>query len=351
MTQANFRLRDGRTLPYPIFFPDATRGYVKALKWGDVAGVGVEGVLVNTLHILLEKGREQVQKAGGIAPLMGWGGAVISDSGGFQVMSLIKRGGGRVSDEGARFMLNGQEQLLTPEESIKFQLTMGTDLMVVLDDFTPPSASYEVARETVERTTAWAKRSKQAYLDECERLEIPHSKRPYLIGVVQGGEYRDLRRQSAEELIELGFDGYGWGGYPMREGRFDREMAFELAAMLPKEALLYGLGIGKPRDIVTCVRAGWQIFDCVIPTREARHGQLYFWRERGRVTGDDFYLTTTLSQAPQEPQCDCLACRQYAWREVLLMMRAREPLAYRLASIHNLRFYMELMASLETVIE
>lgn len=357
--QKNFRKIDGTTLPYPLFFPDATRGEVRQLSWEDVKRVGLPGVLVNTFHLLRLVGTERTELAGGIRSHLGWDKAMISDSGGFQVMSIAKKGGGNstVTDEGVTFTIEGVKYHFSPEDSIKYQMAMRTDLMVVLDDFTPPDATYEEALVTVNRTTLWAKRCKATYLAECERLKIPEGKRPYLIGVVQGAYFDELRKQSMKELVEIGFDGYGYGGWPMRDGKFDIMTAKLMADGLPKDSVLYGLGIGKPDDIVKCVQLGYQIFDCVLPTRDARHGRLYVYTaktlEEIDLTQDKFYEYYTPRKAehleeqiPVSPACDCELCTTITRAEFAKRWRARDPRVLRLATIHNLRFYAILMEKL-----
>lgn len=357
--QDHFRKLDGTTLPYPLFFPDATRGEVRQLSWEDVKNVGLPGVLVNTFHLSWLVGTKKTEEAAGIRPHLKWDGAIISDSGGFQVMSIAKKNGGNstVTDLGVTFELDRMSHHFTPEDSIKYQMAMRTDLMVVLDDFTPPDATYEEALVTVERTTLWAKRCKETYIAECERLQIPEGKRPYLIGVVQGGKYEDLRLKNIKELVEIGFDGYGYGGWPMKEGKFDSEMAKFLADNLPKDTVLYGLGIGKPDDIVTCVKLGWQIFDCVLPTRDARHGRLYVYTAKAKeevdLNKDGFYEYYTPRKAehleeetPISSACDCELCTTLTRAEFAKMWREKDIRVLRLATIHNLRFYAILMEKL-----
>jgi queuine tRNA-ribosyltransferase len=359
--QDKFRLLNGTTLRYPLFFPDATRGEVRQLTFTDVKKVGLPGILVNTFHLLRLVGTEKTESAGGIHEYLGWDGAMISDSGGFQVMSIAKKYGGNstVTDAGVTFTLDGVDHHFSPEDSIKYQMAMQTDLMVVLDDFTPLEVSHEEAEITVNRTTLWAKRCKETYLAECERLGIPEGKRPYLIGVVQGGEFEDLRLKSIKELTEIGFDGYGYGGFPMKDGKFDEAMAKFLAENLPRDTVLYGLGIGKPDDIVKCVNCGWQIFDCVLPTRDARHGRLYVYTaesmERIDVQKEGFYEFYNPRQAkhleenvPVSPACDCELCATLTRAEFATMWRARDEKVLRLATIHNLRFYAILMENLRT---
>lgn len=358
--QDKFRKLDGTTLEYPLFFPDATRGEVRQLSFDDVKKVGLPGILVNTFHLLRLVGTEKTELAGGIKSHLGWDKAMISDSGGFQVMSIAKKGGGNstVTDEGVTFTIDGIAHHFSPEDSIKYQMAMRTDLMVVLDDFTPPDATHEEAEVTVKRTTHWAKRCKATFLAECDRLGLVEGKRPYLIGVVQGAYFDDLRMRSIKELTEIGFDGYGYGGFPMKDGKFDEEMAKFLADNLPKDAVLYGLGIGKPDDIVKCVNCGWQIFDCVLPTRDARHGRLYVYTDESihliNVQKDGFYEFYNPRQAkhleeniPVSSACDCELCTTLTRAEFATMWRAKDERVLRLATIHNLRFYAILMEKLK----
>lgn len=359
--QDKFRLLNGKTLPYPLFFPDATRGEVRQLSLQDVKNVSLPGILVNTFHLLRLVGTEKTEEAGGIHKYLGWDGAMISDSGGFQVMSIAKKYGGNstVTDDGVTFTLDGVDHHFSPEDSIKYQMAMQTDLMVVLDDFTPLEVSHEEAEITVNRTTLWARRCKE----EFERIwgNMDHmgdrKGRPYLIGVVQGGEYEDLRLKSIKELTEIGFDGYGYGGFPMKDGKFDEEMAKFLADNLPKDTVLYGLGIGKPDDIVKCVNCGWQIFDCVLPTRDARHGRLYVYTtdsmDQIEVQKDGFYKYYNPRQVlhleesgPVSTACDCELCTTLSRKELAQMWRAKDERVLRLATIHNLRFYAILMEKL-----
>ncbi len=357
--QQNFRRLNGTTLPLPLFFPDATRGEVRQLSLEDVKKVGLPGILVNTFHLLRLVGTEKTLAAGGIHSFLKWSGAMISDSGGFQVMSIAKKNGGNstVTDLGVTFTLDGVSHHFTPEDSIKYQMAMRTDLMVVLDDFTPPDATHEEAEVTVARTTLWAKRCKETFLAECERLGIPEDKRPYLIGVVQGGDFPDLRMRSIKELVEIGFSGYGYGGWPMKDGKFDTATAKLMADNLPKDSVLYGLGIGKPDDIVTCVKLGWQIFDCVLPTRDARHGRLYVYTANTMdvidLSKEKFYEYYNPRQAlhleekiPVSTACDCELCTILTRAEFATMWRAKDECVLRLASIHNLRFYAILMEKL-----
>ncbi|MBU1500338.1 queuine tRNA-ribosyltransferase family protein [Patescibacteria group bacterium] len=340
-----FKYSNGR-LECPLFFPDATKAVVRSVDSQDVINTRTPGILVNTLHLYLDLGERVLKKFDGIGRLMGWPGALISDSGGFQVMSLAKKGSGKVTDAGVSFHLNKNKKvLLTPEKSIEFQSWLKTDLMVVLDDFTMPKASYEEARETVGRTIAWARRSKA----EFERIYKNQSKRPYLIAVVQGGAWPDLRKECCLQLAEIGFDGYGYGGWPMdSEGKFDYNSAKIIADNVPKNCFLYGLGIGKPDEVVNLAKMGYDIFDCVLPTRDARHGRLYVSADNEK--GYSFYTPKKEKyyndDQPVDKNCDCLLCTNYSRAYLRHLFKIEDLTAVRLATIHNLRFYSILMEKL-----
>jgi queuine tRNA-ribosyltransferase len=351
-----FRTLSGKRYPLPIFFPDATQAVVKTLDSVDVVNSKTPGILVNTYHLYRELGKDLIKKFDGVRKFMNFEGVIISDSGGFQVMSLIKAktGNGKVDDVGITFYPSKKKKiLLTPEKSIDYQIKLKTDLIVVLDDFTPPNATYEDAEITVERTIKWAKRCRD-YYDKYYEL----GKGPYLIGVVQGGKYPELRKYCANKLVEIGFDGLGYGGWPIDdEGEFDYESAEVIAKCAPENYLLYGLGIGKPNEIVNLYKMGYQIFDCVLPTRDARHERLYIFDakkiEDVDLNTEKFYSFYVPSKQkyyfldePVSTACDCLLCRNYTKAYLAHLFRINEISAMRLASIHNLRFYSILMERL-----
>lgn len=357
--QASFRQINGITLPYPLFFPDATRGVVRAVDNEDVRETGTPGVLVNTYHMWRSIPTDQMRTWGGIRKFMRWDGAIISDSGGFQAMSIIKKMGGKITDEGLWFKPpNSAKVLLTPEISIRYQLAMKTDLIVVLDEYTHEGATKREERESVERTIAWAKRSRVAYDQECQRLEIPEDERPYIIAVNQGGKNLELRRECNARLAEIGFDGYGHGGDGFNADRkLDLNLAQVVVESAPRDALLYGLGVGKPEDVVNLARQGYQIFDCVLPTRDARHGRLYVFdaktMEEIELNSVNFYhyLVPEKNEhrnndEPISTACDCHTCKNYSRAYLYHLFKLKETLAYRLSTIHNLRFYALLMEKL-----
>ncbi|MCX6816346.1 MAG: tRNA guanosine(34) transglycosylase Tgt [Candidatus Beckwithbacteria bacterium] len=330
MANQFFKSRSGK-IPYPLFFPDATRAVVRTLTSEDLIKTKTSGILVNTLHLYWDLGESVLKKFKGISNFMNWPGAVISDSGGFQVMSLAKKGLGKVTDEGVRFNLTKKKQvLLTPELSIKYQSLLKTDLMVVLDDFTPPGVTKKQARETVERTIEWARRCKT----EFAKIYKNKKDRPYLISVVHGGDYLDLRKECTERLAKIGFDGYGYGGWPMdRNGKFNLKVASVIRDNAPKDSLLYGLGVGKPEDIIACYKLGFKIFDCVIPTRDARHGRLFVFKNKG-FDYESIYPQKSRYKTDRK------------WGYLHHLFKIKDPAAWRLATMNNLSFYSTLMAKL-----
>lgn len=349
-------------IPLPIFFPDATRGVIRTLDSVDIKNTKTPGVLVNTYHLLHDLGEDLIREYGGVRRLMNWKGGVISDSGGFQLMSLVKKNPGesRVTDKGVVFKLTKKKTIrLTPEDSVRFQMALKPDMVVVLDDFTVPGAGYSEAKESVDRTVMWAKRSKAEFLRICEEEQIPVEKRPYILGVIQGDRQMDLRRECAERLLDIGFDGFGYGGWPLLpEGTgFDWEVAELLAEITPKDYFLYGLGVGKPEDIVGCVDLGFNIFDCVLPTRDARHKRLYVYNadsiEKIDLNQEKFYSFFCPGEkhlanlSPVSSACDCLLCKNYSKAYLSHLFKIKEVTASRLATIHNLRFYSLLMERLQ----
>lgn len=354
----------GGKLPLPVFFPDATRGVVKTLDSLDIEGTKTPGILVNTYHLWHGLPPAILKKYGGIREFMNWKGAVISDSGGFQVMSVVKKGftQGKITDEGIVFHPGRNRRVVfSPEDSIKFQMSLNVDMVVVLDDFTDPSSDYSEAKVSVKRTLEWATRSKREFEKICKQKNLKKSERPYLLGVVQGGEFMDLREVCTKELVKIGFDGLGWGGWPIgKDGKINFKSAEVIAKNSPNEYLLYGLGVGKPEDVVTCVGLGYTIFDCVLPTRDGRHGRLYVFNSKDideiDVHKPGFYKFYDAEKEKHlgdtskiSDYCDCMLCKNYSKGYLAHLFKIGDASAMRLASIHNLRFYSILMGILGKV--
>jgi len=349
MTQPKFfEILSGNKIPLPVFFPDATRAVLKTLDSTDIENTKTPGILVNTFHLSSSPGKDTIKSFGGIKKYMNWDGAVISDSGGFQVMSLAKTMGGKnsVTDTGVTFKMDGKKTLFTPEISIKTQLALHTDMVVVLDDFTDPKSNLSDAKDSVRRTLLWAEKCKKIF--EANTRSWP--KKPYLLGVVQGGGFAALRKECTKKLVDIGFDGLGYGGWPIKPDlTFDYQSSDIIRQYTPDNYLLYGLGVGKPHEIATLVKSGWHIFDCVLPTRDARHKRLYIWKDQKSLDYSYFTpdkLVYYRDKNPISRFCDCHLCTYYSRSYLAHLFRIKELTALRLSTIHNLRFYSQLMRKL-----
>jgi queuine tRNA-ribosyltransferase len=327
-------------LDVPLFMPDATLGAVRTLTTAQLEDTGTKMVVVNTLHLLLSLGTERMKKLGGIKKLMHWDGKVLSDSGGFQVYSLIHKNPkmGKITQYGAYFTSprDGSKTLLTPEISIDMQIAIDSDVLVVLDDCHPNIESKKQTEASVELTTSWARRAKghlfKKYPEKAEKKK--------LFAVIQGGTFPELRRKSAEDLIEIGFDGYGFGGWPIGEdGELLAELLEVVADVIPETTPAYAMGIGTPDDIRTCVELGYVLFDCVLPTRNARHGLLYTSEGEVRITRAEY----AEDMEALDPECPCETCTNYTRAYLHHLFRSRESTGKTLATIHNLTYYSRLM--------
>ncbi|NCB48913.1 MAG: tRNA guanosine(34) transglycosylase Tgt [Clostridia bacterium] len=328
----------------PIFCPDATRGVVRSLTSKELEEEKVDGVIVNTWHLHLRPGEEKIAQFGGIAKLMDYHGLIISDSGGFQVFSLFQKDPeyGRITDEGLVTYTGKTKQhkvLFTPENSIQMQFALGSDIMICLDDFTPPNADEKRIKQSVARTVAWAKRCKVEFEKQCLERGLTAATRPHLYGVIQGHLDKAARKDCAEQLLKIGFDGYGLGGWLFNEdGTLNLDICAYNASLTPDNLPRYALGVGKGVDVEKLYRMGYTIFDCVLPTRDARHGRLY---------NDDGYLYIDkkiyeLDEKPLSANCDCQTCRRYSRAYLHHLFKIGDSAFYRHATCHNLRFYTRL---------
>ncbi len=342
----------------PFFMPDATRASVRGLATAELEGVGVEALVVNTYHLFLQPGEALIRTAGDIHTFMDWPHPVLSDSGGYQIYSLIHKHPemGRITEEGAEFksVLDGSKHMLTPERSIQIQFDLGVDMMVVLDDPRPNDAPEKDIAEAVERTIRWAKRCREEYDRQVAARGLTEETRPLLFGVVQGGMVKELRKRCIDGLVAFDFDGYGFGARHVDiEGQFLEEIMRYTAAIIPEDKIRFALGVGTPDDIVRCHALGWDMFDCVIPTREGRHGRLFVMKDEQKISRGDFYETINIHNeqfkadfTPVDISCDCTLCTRYTKSYLRHLFRVGEPLALCLASEHNLRFYIRVMAKL-----
>lgn len=353
----------------PFFMPDATRASVRGLTKNQLMDAGIDPMVVNTYHLYLQPGMELMKKADGVHKLMNWDGPLLSDSGGYQVYSLIHKNAklGRITEDGAVFksILDGSEHLLTPEKAMQIQFDIGTDMMVLLDDPRPVDVSYDEHQQAVERTLRWARRCREEFDRQIQNRNLNAQSRPLLYAVVQGGPYVELREQCAKGLVDIGFDGYSFGGRHIdMQGNLMKDIVEKVASFIPVNAPRFALGIGTPRDIAYCHSVGWDMFDCVIPTREGRHGRLFIWNDlqKNAIADndivDDFYHTVNIANArfredftPIDATCDCYACTHYTRAYIHHLFRVGEPLGAQMAALHNLRFYMRLMQLLGNTIE
>jgi queuine tRNA-ribosyltransferase len=336
--------RRGRlTLPHgsvetPAFMPVGTYGSVKAVLPAQVRELGAQIVLGNTFHLFLRPGLEVIQAHGGLHGFMRWDGPILTDSGGFQVWSLADRR--RISEDGVRFAspVDGAQVFLSPEESMRIQRALDSDIVMIFDECTPYPASLEQAQASMELSLRWAARSRAAH----------EGNRNALFGIVQGGMHPDLRRRSARELLAIGFDGYAIGGLSVGEPAAERERVLEATVPeLPADRPRYLMGVGTPEDIVAAVQRGVDMFDCVMPTRNARNGHYFTAHGDLRIRNARHALDT----GPIEPGCDCPACSGGFSRAYLRHLdRCNEILASTLATLHNLRYYQRLMAGLREAI-
>lgn len=333
-------------LNLPMFFPDATNAKIRAVSNSQLKQIKVDGVVVNAYHLLREKLISRIAKKGGIHKFMNFSRPIISDSGGFQVMSLIHNHPelGRILEDGAEFNLDNKKIMLTPEKCIQLQMKIDSDIVMCLDDCTKPEASFKEQEKSVARTISWAGRCKNEFI----RLTRNKKNRPMLFAIVQGGESKKLRSICARELIKIGFDGYSFGGWPMRDGKLLTGILKYVADLMPKDKPKYAMGIGKPKDIIYCVKLDYNMFDCVIPTRDARHRRLYVWKNKKGLKYDLLYIRGKHNKSKQKVSkyCDCLCCKKSNLGQLYKYFKEKNEKFASLASIHNLRFYSQLMEKL-----
>ncbi len=320
------------TYETPMFMPVGTQATVKTLDPRELKEVNSGIILSNTYHLWLRPGEDIVNKAGGLHKFMNWDGPILTDSGGYQVFSLAKNKKKDICEEGVHFKnhLNGEHLFLTPEKSIEIQNKLDSDIAMSFDECPAASATYEYLKNSVERTIRWAKRGKAVFNNE----------RQSLFGIVQGGAYEDLRRFSAEETVKIGFDGYSIGGVANDdESKEDMYKAIDYSIpYLPIDKPRYLMGVGEPVDILEGVMRGVDMFDCVLPTRLARHGHAF--RRNGKINLRNAKYKEDFT--PIEDTCDCYACKHYTKAYIRHLIVANETLGARLLSIHNIRFLIKM---------
>ena len=326
------------TVETPAFMPVGTYGTVKAMSPLELKEIGAHIVLGNTFHLWLRPGLEAIEAHGGLHRFMGWDRPILTDSGGFQVFSLGALR--KITEEGVKFAspLNGDRLFLTPEESMRIQKVLNSDIVMIFDECTPYPAEPDAAAYSMRLSLRWAERSKVAHAGN------PNA----LFGIVQGGMYEDLRDESLRELAAMDFDGYAIGGLSVGEPKDDmRRILAHTAPQLPQHKPRYLMGVGTPEDIVASVQHGVDMFDCVLPTRNARHGILFTRHGDLRIKNARFRTDI----APVDAQCGCYCCRNFSRAYLHHLIRCGEILGARLATLHNLHYYQELMAGLRAAIE
>lgn len=334
------RLQGTFTVQTPAFMPVGTYGTVKGMTPEEVRETGAEILLGNTFHLWLRPGQEIMRKHGDLHDFMQWHRPILTDSGGFQVFSLGKLR--KITEEGVKFQnpINGERIFLSPEKSMEIQYDLGSDIVMIFDECTPYPSTFEYAKNSMELSLRWAKRCRVHF----DKLGNKNA----LFGIIQGGVHENLRQISLDGLLEIGFDGYAVGGLAVGEPKEDMHRILEyICPKIPQDKPRYLMGVGKPEDLVEGVRRGIDMFDCVMPTRNARNGHLFVTdgvvKIRNAKYRDD---TSTL-----DPECDCYTCRHYTKSYLHHLDKCGEILGARLNTIHNLRYYQRLMAQIRQAIE
>jgi len=326
------------TMETPAFMPVGTKATVKTMTPEELVECGVETILGNTYHLMLRPGHELIKGFGGLHGFMNWQGPILTDSGGYQVFSLANLR--KITEEGVKFQshIDGSAWNLTPEFSIEVQEALGADIIMAFDECPPHPSTEKYTRDSMELTLRWARRCKNAKKRNDQAL----------FGIVQGGMYRDLREESARRTVELGFDGYAIGGLSVGESKeLMAEMVEAAVPYLPEDKPRYLMGVGMPVDLVESVRRGIDIFDCVMPTRCARNGTLF--TSKGKLVIKNSQHKS--DHSPIDEDCGCYTCRNYSRAYLRHLFIAGEILGLRLNTIHNLHYYMTLMAQMRRAIE
>lgn len=341
----------------PVFLPDATYGVVKSIDSHDLRTCGIVAIVMNTYHLMTKPGSTTIKSLGGLHRMANWDGMIITDSGGFQAYSLIHNNpkSGSINENGLIFHQPGNNKriLLTPEKSIQLQLNYGSNIIYCLDDCTHPDAPFSEQEESVKRTINWARKCKKEFEKITSEKKMVYNQRPRIFAVIQGGRSFELRKLCSEKLQEIGFDGYGYGGWPIdSKGGLLSELLEYVRKSIKQPVPLHALGIGHPENLIKANQLGWHLFDSALPTRDARRGRLYAMQP--------YYPSTLLnkmdwfefiyimdeknikSSKPIYPGCECYTCTNYATGYLHHLYKLDDPLYFRLATIHNLTFMSNL---------
>ena len=322
----------------PAFMPVGTYGTVKGMKTEEVEATGAHIILGNTFHLMLRPGTDIIEQHGGLHGFMNWDKPILTDSGGFQVFSLGKMR--KITEEGVRFSspVNGEKIMLTPERSMEVQRKLGSDVVMIFDECTPHPATHKESKDSMELSLRWAQRSKDAHGDNPSAL----------FGIVQGGMFEDLREVSINGLKAIDFDGYAIGGLSVGEPKEDMIRILDhTAPLIPENKPRYLMGVGKPEDLVEGVRRGIDMFDCVMPTRNARNGHLFVNTGVVKIRNAGNKTDT----GPLDPTCDCYTCKNYSRAYLHHLDKCKEILGSQLNTLHNLHFYQKVMQGLRDAIE
>lgn len=349
-----------KTLALPVFLPDATSGYVRAVDSHDLEGVGIQALVMNTFHLMQKPGSSTIQAFNGLHGFSGWERPIVTDSGGFQAYSLIHQSDkfGSLSDKGIIFHPEGKNRkfILSPEKSIQLQVSYDSDVVICLDDCTHVDAPRRDQELSVTRTLDWARRCKDEYERQIEQRRIEKEDRPLIFAVIQGGGFPDLRRTCAEGLLEIGFDGFGYGGWPLdNQGNLLTDIVALTRELVPEIFPMHALGIGHPVNLVETYRLGYDLFDCALPTRDARHGRLMrFTVPSGESLQGENWMEYVYIQDKKHIKddrgiseyCDCPVCKRYSIGYLHHLFKTGDTLYHRLATLHNLRFMTQLTGRL-----
>lgn len=336
-------------LIFPTFLPDGTQGVVRAVDASDIKATKIQALVMNTFHLMQKPGSSTIQALGGLHAMSGWDGPILTDSGGFQAYSVIRDNPklGSLTDKGIVFRKMGEQRKfqLTPEKVIQLQISYGADIVICLDDCTHVDDSEETQRVAVTRTVAWAKRCRKEFDRLIGEKKLTDETRPKIFGVVQGGGSKALRKECADELLEIGFDGFGYGGWPLdNQGKLLEDILGYTREVIPAEFPMHALGVGHPKNVFACHQLGYQMFDSALPTRDARRGRLFtFTSEAGLYEKWFRYLYINdekhiKANVPIFDSCDCHTCKNYSRGYLHHLWKVNDHLYFRLATIHNLRF-------------
>ena len=326
----------------PAFMPVGTNATVKGIAAQYLRDCGAQIILANSYHLYLRPGTDVIEKAGGVQKFNSWNGPMLTDSGGFQIFSLNEIR--KLSEEGATFQshIDGSSHFFSPEKSVRVQKKIGADIIMCFDECTPYPASYEYAKNSMELSLRWAKRCKDEFYNDNS------FEKQALFGIIQGSVYNDLRKKSAEEMVKTGFTGYAIGGLSVGEPKEDMHSVLEnTVPVLPENKARYLMGVGMPEDLWECAGRGIDMFDCVIPTRNGRNGQVFTSLGKINIRNAEFREDFT----PLDPECGCPACKEYTKAYLNHLVRARESLYLSLLSLHNIYFMIDLMAKIRKSLE